>query len=154
MATSSWVDLRSECEVVIWGVFVWGNTLGGCGIHFIRTVKKKQNKNSWGLRHLWLYFLHSSSDVKTKHNVKKITYFSCNNLFSFIFPLGSKKVPTFYFLSCSEESCTPAPLKGWYCWNALELPFLCWEGKKKSVFQSQSPMRVKALLGFISQALD
>ena len=36
-------------------------------------------------------------EAMNKHNVKKITYFSCNNLFSFIFPLGSKKVPTFYF---------------------------------------------------------
>lgn len=80
-----------------------------------------------------LYFLHSSSDVKTKHNVMKITYFSCNNLFSFIFPLGSKKVPTFYFLSCSEESCTPDPKKVVLLKCLRVAPLVLGGGKKISI---------------------
>lgn len=141
-----WVGLRVSLRMVIWGIFVWGNALGGCGAHFIEQQEHRIKivGRDWGIC-VYIFYIAALMLKLSIMLWKSLTFLAiiCFHLFSLL----ALRRYLLFILSCSEESCTPDP-KRWYCWNALELPPRVGRGKK-SVFQSQRPMRVKALLWFI-----
>lgn len=85
--------VRWSFEEYLYKEIFWGGWLTSGSHH---KNSKDRIKRVRKLSYLWLYFLHSSFDIKTKHNVKTMTFVAiiCFHLFSFL------DVRRYLFLVC------------------------------------------------------